>query len=138
MKTEEQYAKTETEYATMRYQQAVVIDKESKTKENITLLGLPTQDEFPGGTDWVNDEGELIENPFWRMAINYALYYEFGARRRSGERVFTMLHRPPQAERGAPQMKASTATKKLVEAWQREGRSEAWIEKMLVSMNSPE
>jgi hypothetical protein len=138
MKEQKQYAFTDTDYNVMHHQQAITVDKAAKRKENVTLYGVPKPEHFPGGTDWRNEKGETLENPFWRMAVNYALYYEFGQRRRDGEREFEMLHAPEAGERGAPQMKSSTATRKLVEAWQREGRSAAWIEKMLASMATPE
>jgi hypothetical protein len=131
---EEPIATCQHEFRTMQHSQAVTVDKETGKKENVTLFNLPHPDEFPGGDLWENEKGEHVENPYWRGAINYALYYEFGARRRAGERVFTMLHRPPQAERGPVQMKASTAEKKLVEAWQREGRSAEWIAKRIAML----
>jgi hypothetical protein len=112
------YATTETVFPTVVHSQSVTVDKTTKEKANILIHNVPCQSEFPGGTDWKNEEGEKCENPYWRMAVNYMLYYEFGARRREGEREFTALQKPAAKERGPVQMKPETLLSKLAEAFE--------------------
>lgn len=89
------------------------------------LKQMPTADQFPGGVDWTNEDGESIPNPWYEMALKYAMYYEFGTRRRNGEREFTALHRPPAGPRTAPVMKEKSAKEAMVKTLM---KSRGWTE----------
>lgn len=85
---------------------------EEKQTVHITLHGAPRPEDFPGGDNWTDDEGEYCVNPFYMDWLKYQKDHNIASGRRAGETEFT-VHWKKIAERGPVTRKAETVAKEI-------------------------
>lgn len=109
-------------------------EKDSKVKVSIRMHEAPREEEFPGGKEWIDDDGKPTRNPFYMSWLKYEKDHGIAGQRRNGETVFTTLWKPIPAERGEMVRKPATVAKELESAMERD--SEGMMKAMALRLMS--